>query len=69
MRFPKGIFLVLPAALFVAVCLILPVAILLLASLRTDTGWGLANYVAFLNDRIDWQIIWRTLRVAPLVTV
>ncbi len=69
MHLPKGIFLVLPAALFVAVCLILPVAILLLASLRTDTGWGFANYAAFLDDRIDWQIIWRTLRVAPLVTV
>jgi putative spermidine/putrescine transport system permease protein len=63
-----GILLALPAVLFVVLTFLVPVAILLLAALRTQSGTGMGNITAFFADPLHVQVVWRTLRLAALVT-
>ena len=66
--------LVAPALAVVALSFVVPVLLLLLESLRADSGsqvlgWSLANFERFFASGLNWQVIWRTLRIAGLVTL
>jgi iron(III) transport system permease protein len=66
-RLPGALLLVVAAAL--ALFLLLPLAALLLGSLRAEDGqWSLAHFRAFAAAPGMWQATWNTLWVAALVT-
>ncbi|MDX6749775.1 ABC transporter permease [Geminicoccaceae bacterium 1502E] len=64
-----GLMLVLPAVVFIAVGFLAPVLILLAQSLRLEDGWGIGNYLAFMNDGLGREVFWRTIKLAALVTL
>jgi putative spermidine/putrescine transport system permease protein len=64
-----GLLLALPATVFVALTFLVPVAILLASAFRTPSGAGFANVTTFFAEPLHLQVIWRTLRLAALVTV
>ncbi|GAA0765318.1 ABC transporter permease subunit [Ideonella azotifigens] len=67
--------LIAPALAFVVLAFLLPVLLLLLASFRVEGAgsgagsWGLAHFTEFFASALNWQILWRTLRIAGLVTL
>ena len=68
--------LVIPAAVFVAICLLIPILILLRYSLNAfEPGkfmveaLTLANYVKFFTDSFYINVLWRTVRVSVIVTL
>ena len=65
----EGLALVLPAAAFVAAVFLVPVAVLLVESLKTEAGWGLHAYFDFFRGDLNREVFWRTLRLGLLVTV
>ena len=73
-----GLMLVTPALIFTSVCFLLPVAALLLDAFRIggpnslDGGplqWSLARFADFFAEPLHLQVLWRTLRIAALVTL
>ncbi|MBW9331968.1 ABC transporter permease [Herbaspirillum aquaticum] len=73
-----GLMLVTPALIFTLVCFLLPVAALLLDAFRIggpdslDGGplqWSLARFADFFAEPLHLQVLWRTLRIAALVTL
>ena len=61
--------LVTPALVFLSVVFLYPVAGLLLGSLKVDGTLSLGNYAAFFGDRFNLEVLWRTVRVALVVTM
>ncbi|MBV8622526.1 MAG: ABC transporter permease, partial [Herbaspirillum sp.] len=73
-----GLMLVTPALIFTVACFLLPVAALLLDAFRIggpdslDGGplqWSLARFAGFFAEPLHLQVLWRTLRIAALVTL
>lgn len=63
-----GLALMAPAALFVAVGFLLPVAILLAGSFHSVAGWGLENFTEFFAKPLNRDVFVRTFRLALTVT-
>ncbi|WP_225769013.1 ABC transporter permease [Inquilinus sp. Marseille-Q2685] len=63
-----GLALMAPAALFVAVGFLLPVAILLAGSFHSAAGWGLENFTEFFAKPLNRDVFVRTFRLALTVT-
>lgn len=61
--------LVVPAALVTLLLFAVPLALLLIESLRGPQGWTLAHYHAFFASPAAWRVVWRTLRLAALTTL
>jgi len=61
--------LAVPATLYFAVAIGLPLVLLLGRSLTTPTGFGFGNYAAALGDAHQRDVILATLRYAALVTL
>jgi len=57
-----------PACIFALLVFALPLALLLVESLRGPQGWTLAGYATFLGSGYSWQVTGRTLRLAVLTT-
>jgi len=57
-----------PATAYALILFAVPLALLLVGSLRTLGGWSLAAYGEFLGSAYSWQVIGRTLRLAVLTT-
>ena len=65
----EGIFLALPAALFVTVIFLVPVVMLLSEGFRGPQGFSVAAYKTFFSDPLDLTVFLRTLRLGAEVTV
>jgi putative spermidine/putrescine transport system permease protein len=66
----KGLLLLTPAAAFVFIAFLVPLAILLAGSFqRDDGGIGLQRYVEFFADPLHQEVVIRTLRIGVLVTL
>jgi putative spermidine/putrescine transport system permease protein len=63
-----GLLLVAPAALFVTVAFIVPVAVLLAGAFRASDGYSLAPLLDFFADPLYREVFLRTLRLGALVT-
>ncbi len=63
-----GLLLAAPAALFVGLVFLLPVAVLLAQGFQGPQGWTLAGYAAFFAEPLHQTVFWRTLRIALGVT-
>lgn len=61
--------LAVPACAFALLVFALPLALLLLESLRDGQGWTLDGYRNFLGSAYSWQVTTRTLRLAVLTTL
>ena len=61
--------LAVPACVFCLLVFALPLALLLLESLRDGQGWTLDGYRNFLGSAYSWQVTTRTLRLAVLTTL
>lgn len=57
-----------PATAVVTALFALPLALLLLESLRGSGGWTLAGYAGFFGSGYAWNVVGRTLRLATLTT-
>lgn len=64
-----GIALAAPAALFVALAFIVPVAVLLSGGFATPQGWGLSRWAEFVGDPLSVEVFWRTVKLGALVTL
>lgn len=60
--------LAMPATAAVVALFAVPLALLLLESLRGPGGWTGANYLAFFGSSYAWTVVLRTLRLATLTT-
>lgn len=60
--------LIVPALGVLAIAYALPLVMLLAKSFEGDEGFSLAAYGAFFTDPFQLDVLWRTLRVAFLVT-
>ena len=59
-----------PGLAYLGLIYALPLALLLLDSLRDAEGaFSVASYVAFFSDPFNLTVLWRTLRVAALTTL
>lgn len=63
-----GLALMAPAALFVAIGFLLPVAILLAGSFQSAAGWGLENFTGFFAQPLNRDVFFRTFRLGLAVT-
>lgn len=61
--------LIAPAVVFVILGFILPVLVLLSASLKVPTGWGLDNFLGFFREPLYREVFFRTFRLGLTVTV
>ena len=61
--------LVAPALAFLTLVFLYPVVKLLLNSFSVGDAFGLDNYTSFFGDRFNLEVLWRTLRVALVVTL
>lgn len=68
-RIDRVALLAVPGLGFLAVVYALPLALLLMKSVRTADGLSLAEYGAFFADEYNMRVLWRTLRVAALTTL
>ena len=67
-----GLGLAAPAALFVALGFIVPVAWLLSGAFAvpsTTSGWGLARFAEFFGEPLYVEVFWRTVKLGALVTL
>ncbi len=69
-RLDRFALLAAPGLVYLGLIYALPLALLLVRSLRDAEGaFSLASYVAFFADPFNMTILWRTLRVAALTTL
>lgn len=69
-RLDRFALLAAPGLVYLGLIYALPLALLLVRSLRDAEGaLSLASYVAFFADPFNMTILWRTLRVAALTTL
>lgn len=61
--------LAIPAVVYLAIMFAVPLALLLVSSLRTEAGVSVANYAAFFSDAFHWRVIWNTLSLAAVITL
>ncbi len=64
-----GMALAAPAALFVALAFILPVAVLLSGGFQGVDGWTLARFAEFAEEPLYREVFWRTVKLGALVTL
>src|SRR5690348_9886019 len=64
----EALLLSLPAALFVTIVFLLPVAILLWCGFRGPAGFSLSAYTAFFAEPLNRVVFWRTLALGAEVT-
>lgn len=65
----RAALLVAPAALFVTLAFLVPVAILLAGSFSQPGGIGLSRYAAFFATPLHVEVLLRTLKIGALVTL
>ena len=58
-----------PSLLFVLAFFAVPVAALLLDAFQVDSAWGLAHFKAFLDEPLNREVYWRTVRLASAATL
>jgi putative spermidine/putrescine transport system permease protein len=61
--------LVLPGALFLTVFMVIPIALIILSTFRTDEGISLGGYISFFTDSYTLGILWTTLKLSLITTV
>lgn len=63
-----GIWLTLPAALFIGLSFVVPVLLLISESFQAGNSWNFDNYLNFFSEGLNREVFWRTMRLATLVT-
>lgn len=61
--------LVLPGALFLTVFMVIPIALIILSTFRTDNGISLGGYISFFTDPYTLGILWTTLKLSLITTI
>lgn len=64
-----GIALAAPAAVFVLLGFIVPVAVLLSGAFTMPAGWGLGRFAEFIDEPLYREVFWRTVKLGGLVTL